>query len=75
MVQVQIEAENPFFEFCEKPLECSHACKGVKGESRCLPCLRPECIQTAIEKSKQLPVLASRNSSAALSSSISPPKT
>ena len=39
---------NPF-QFCDKYLECGHTCKGVKGESECLPCLKGECIQAEID--------------------------
>lgn len=27
--------------------ECGHACRGVEGESECLPCLDPACLQEA----------------------------
>ena len=42
------EAENPFT-FCGKEKECGHTCKGVAGESECLPCLHTDCIQAAID--------------------------
>ena len=42
------EVENPF-QFCNKQLECGHNCKGVAGENECLPCLKAECIQRAID--------------------------
>ena len=29
--------------FCSKPKECGHRCRGVKDEEHCLPCLEPEC--------------------------------
>ena len=52
MVQQYIEEEqednNPF-QFCKKTLECGHGCKGVAGESQCLPCLKEGCIQAAME--------------------------
>ena len=32
------------FEFCGKALGCGHECKGVRGESQCLPCLNAGCI-------------------------------
>ena len=46
------EPENPF-QFCDKQLECGHSCKGVKGESECLPCLKAECIQASIDLYEQ----------------------
>ena len=30
--------------FCRKQKQCSHSCAGVKGETKCLPCLEPECM-------------------------------
>lgn len=30
--------------FCRKVKNCKHQCTGVKGESKCLPCLEPGCI-------------------------------
>ena len=41
--------DNGPFEFCQQEFECGHTCKGVKGESECLPCLKPECIAKAID--------------------------
>ena|ERR1719264_1818139 len=29
--------------FCNKPLPCGHECKGVSGESKCLPCMKEDC--------------------------------
>ena len=48
MVQAAAEEENPF-QFCNLTLPCGHQCKGVAGESECLPCLNADCIQTAID--------------------------
>ena len=48
MVLPPAEPENPF-RFCGKTLDCGHDCKGVEGENDCLPCLKPECIQQAID--------------------------
>ena len=36
--------------FCRKQKECGHRCAGVTKESKCLPCLEPECL--AAEESK-----------------------
>ena len=33
--------------FCHMPKECGHKCLGVKNEQSCLPCLQPECQQSA----------------------------
>ena len=30
--------------FCRKAKACSHSCAGVKDETKCLPCLEPECM-------------------------------
>jgi len=30
---------------CDKTLPCGHYCKGFKGETECLGCLEPECIE------------------------------
>lgn len=30
---------------CDKVLDCGHPCKGVNGETECLPCLEAECIE------------------------------
>lgn len=50
MVLPQPEDPDPNpFQFCSKRLQCGHECKGVKGESECLPCLKPECLQTSIQ--------------------------
>ena len=35
---------------CNESLKCGHKCKGVAGESRCLPCLNSECISKALRK-------------------------
>ena len=29
---------------CEKKHPCGHICHGFKGETKCLPCLDPECV-------------------------------
>ena len=47
-VPPELDPDNPF-KFCWKKLDCGHHCKGVKGESCCLPCIKPECIQAAID--------------------------
>ena len=59
MVQV-IEEVNPFT-FCNKEKECGHQCKGVAGESECLPCLNLNCIQEAIEASRSVDEIESEN--------------
>ena len=64
MVQA-LDDENPFT-FCNKEKECGHLCKGVKGESECLPCLNEDCIQVALDKYDEymaLPVLSRKGSS------------
>ena len=43
------EDDNNPFKFCNKQLECGHGCKGVLGESSCIPCLKEECVQSAID--------------------------
>ena len=40
------ETSGPFF-LCGLTLPCGHECKGVAGESSCLPCLNAECIEAA----------------------------
>lgn len=30
---------------CDKMLACGHYCCGSKGETKCMPCLIPECIE------------------------------
>lgn len=30
---------------CDKMLPCGHPCCGFSGETKCLPCLQPECIE------------------------------
>eukprot|EP01112_Ceratiomyxa_fruticulosa_P019235 TRINITY_DN626_c0_g1_i2.p1 TRINITY_DN626_c0_g1~~TRINITY_DN626_c0_g1_i2.p1 ORF type:complete len:753 (+),score=87.02 TRINITY_DN626_c0_g1_i2:295-2553(+) len=30
---------------CSKTLECGHFCCGIKGETKCLPCLDPLCVK------------------------------
>lgn len=30
---------------CNKLLPCGHPCRGVAGETQCMPCLEPECIE------------------------------
>lgn len=37
---------------CNKLLPCGHPCRGCAGETRCLPCLEPECIEK-MEPSQQ----------------------
>ena len=65
MVQVAAaDPENPF-KFCGLPLDCGHNCKGVEGESDCLPCIKTECIQDAIDLYDQfmeLPALVRKGS-------------
>ena len=39
-----VEADENPFQFCDKVKDCGHNCKGVAGESECLPCLKTECI-------------------------------
>ena len=31
------------YNFCGKQKPCGHECKGVQGETECLPCMKPEC--------------------------------
>ena len=47
-VAPELDPDNPF-KFSWKKLDCGHHCKGVEGESHCLPCIKPECIQAAID--------------------------
>ena len=35
------------FQFCNQVQHCGHKCKGVRGESRCLPCLESGCREEA----------------------------
>jgi E3 ubiquitin-protein ligase MYCBP2 len=37
---------------CNKMLPCGHACKGCAGETKCPPCLEPECIAKMPENLK-----------------------
>ena len=50
LIEAQADENANPFEFCHKILPCGHKCNGVKGESDCLPCLKPECIQEAIDE-------------------------
>ena len=34
--------------YCNNEKECGHKCKGVFGESECLPCLNSDCIKAAL---------------------------
>ena len=38
--KLQEESE---FRFCNHVHECGHDCDGINGESKCLPCLHPDC--------------------------------
>ena len=40
--------------YCNKEKECGHKCKGVFGESECLPCLNSDCIKAALEASQEV---------------------
>ena len=42
-VPVKLEKPSNFF-MCFKVKQCGHKCRGIKGETTCLPCLEPECI-------------------------------
>ena len=42
----QVEEEQELA-FCGKSKKCGHACKGVKGERNCLPCLSKDCADAA----------------------------
>ena len=39
------EEEEPAFHFCKKTHKCGHACRGVLGERKCLPCLNTACAE------------------------------
>ena len=39
----EVNEEEPEIPVCGKPLDCGHACKGVKDERKCLPCLNETC--------------------------------
>ena len=41
------EEDESRFKVCGKAMECGHSCRGVSGESDCLPCLNIECIESA----------------------------
>ena len=45
--QVNNDSETGPFFICGLTLECGHECKGVAGESSCLPCLKTECIEAS----------------------------
>ena len=30
---------------CDKIHKCGHFCGGIRGEKKCLPCLKPECVE------------------------------
>lgn len=32
-------------ESCDKVLPCGHYCCGSRGESKCMPCLHPDCVE------------------------------
>ena len=40
--------------YCNNEKECGHKCKGVFGESVCLPCLNSDCIKAALEASQEV---------------------
>ena len=44
-----VEDDTNPFKFCDRFLACGHKCKGVRGESECMPCLKGECIQAEID--------------------------
>ena len=39
---------------CEKTLPCSHFCGGIRGESKCLPCLHDDCLENARNEDKDM---------------------
>ena len=47
MVEKAQFASQYLFRECKKCLPCGHICKGIAGESECLPCLNEECIRAA----------------------------
>ena len=49
----EVDSEIPF-QFCGKALPCGHACRGVKDETKCIPCLKPECIERGLEISEMV---------------------
>ena len=47
---VEQEEDNIPFKQCGMQKACGHTCKGVLGESRCLPCLDSGCIAESIRQ-------------------------
>ena len=44
------EENSGHFQICNQTLQCGHQCKGVAGESNCLPCINFDCIEAAQEQ-------------------------
>ena len=46
LIDTGVEEEpEPAYHFCSKQLKCGHACKGVKDERKCMPCLHTDCAE------------------------------